>query len=185
MGGEALSSAWAGVERDSRAPSGRPGSRARPNAAASCATGSRQGRRRPPGASPISSGETVSLSDFLGTPLLLVFSDPDCQPCQVLAPRLERLHRRGTDPSIVMVSRGDLEENRRKAAEHQLSFPIVRQRHWEVSRAYGMFATPIGYLIDSAGSLASGAAVGAEAILQLIAHSNASPTEEQRMELVS
>ena len=130
-------------------------------------------------------GRTVSLSDFLGAPLLLVFSDPECRPCQTLAPRLQRIHRRGTAPSIVMISRGDLEANRRKAAEHDLSFPIVRQRHWEVSRAYGMFATPIGYLIDSEGSLASRAAVGAEAVLQLIADGNAPPSDARRMEFAS
>jgi hypothetical protein len=42
------------------------------------------------------------------------------------------------------------------------------QRHWEISREYGMFATPIGYLIDERGIIAADVAVGAEAILALL-----------------
>ena len=53
-----------------------------------------------------------------------------------------------------------------------LTFPIVMQRRWEVSLEYGMFATPIGYLIDETGILSSNVAVGGDAILKL-----ASPAE--------
>jgi hypothetical protein len=66
-----------------------------------------------------------------------------------------------------MISRGDVEANRRKAAEHGVSFPIVLQRHWEISRAYGMFATPIAYRIDEHGFIDKGVAVGAGPILEL------------------
>jgi hypothetical protein len=52
-----------------------------------------------------------------------------------------------------------------KAAEHGLTFPVVLHRHWEVSRAYAMFKTPIGYLVDAEGILASTVAVGGDAIL--------------------
>jgi hypothetical protein len=44
---------------------------------------------------------------------------------------------------------------------------VVLQLKWEVSREYGMFSTPIGYMIDEFGVLASGVAVGANAILGL------------------
>jgi anaerobic magnesium-protoporphyrin IX monomethyl ester cyclase len=47
-----------------------------------------------------------------------------------------------------MISRGDPETNRVKAAEHGLTFPIVLQQHWEISLDYAMFATPIAYLVD-------------------------------------
>jgi hypothetical protein len=66
-----------------------------------------------------------------------------------------------------MVSRGDPQANRDKVAEHGLTFPIVLQRHWEISREYGMFATPIGYLIDEQGIIATDVAVGTEAVLAL------------------
>jgi hypothetical protein len=41
------------------------------------------------------------------------------------------------------------------------------QRQWEVSKEYGMFATPIGYLIDDQGIVANDVAVGVAPILAL------------------
>ena len=67
-----------------------------------------------------------------------------------------------------MVSRGDDEANTRKMAEHGITFPVVLQRQWEISRLYGMFATPIAYLIDEEGIIAAPVAVGADRILGLI-----------------
>jgi peroxiredoxin len=66
-----------------------------------------------------------------------------------------------------MISRGDPDENQRKVAQHALSFPVLLQQQWEISRAYGMFATPIGYLVDEEGRLAADVAVGPDAILAL------------------
>jgi len=64
-----------------------------------------------------------------------------------------------------MVSRGGESENRKKIAEQGLTFPVGLQRHWEVSRAYGMFATPIAFLVDEEGVIARNVAVGPDAIL--------------------
>jgi hypothetical protein len=44
----------------------------------------------------------------------------------------------------------------------------VLQRKWEISKRYAMFATPIAYLIDSDGVIASDVAVGPESILSLV-----------------
>lgn len=113
-------------------------------------------------------GTTLSLEDYRGRVVLLVFSDPECGPCNSLAPRLEKLSRRVPDIQVIMVSRGGVEANREKVSEHGLSFPVVLQRHWEVSRLYAMFATPIAYLIDEDGRIASKAAAGAKPILNLL-----------------
>jgi peroxiredoxin len=112
-------------------------------------------------------GGELSLADYRGRRVLLVFSDPGCAPCQTLAADLERIHRERPDLQVLMVSRSGLEANREKAAEHGLTFPIVLQRHWEISRQYGMFATPIAYLIDEEGTIAAEVAVGSEEILTL------------------
>ena len=66
-----------------------------------------------------------------------------------------------------MLSRADPEANKRKVAEHGLTFPVLLQRHWEISREYGMFATPIAYLIDEHGVIAADVATGPDAILAL------------------
>jgi peroxiredoxin len=112
-------------------------------------------------------GGELSLADFRGRRVLLVFSDPHCGPCAQLAPRLQEVHLSRPDLAVLMVSRGDVEPNRGKAAELELSFPIVLQKQWEVSLQYAMFATPIGYLIDERGILGSDVAVGIEPILAL------------------
>jgi peroxiredoxin len=112
----------------------------------------------------------VALDAYRGRKVLLVFSDPDCGPCQDLAPRLAELHRahEGNGLAVIMVGRGDVEANRRKVEEHGFGFPVVAQRKWELSRAYGIFATPVGFLIDERGVIARDVAKGANAILELV-----------------
>jgi peroxiredoxin len=112
-------------------------------------------------------GGELSLADFRGRRVLLVFSDPHCGPCAELAPRLQEIHLERPELGVLVISRGDVEENRDKASELGLSFPIVLQKKWEVSLQYAMFATPIGYFIDEQGILASDVAVGIEPILSL------------------
>jgi peroxiredoxin len=67
-----------------------------------------------------------------------------------------------------MISRGEPKENRAKVKQHGLTFPVVLQQQWEISRRYAMFATPIAYLIDEAGVIAKDVAVGEDAILKLL-----------------
>jgi peroxiredoxin len=112
-------------------------------------------------------GGELTLSELRGRRVLLVFSDPECGPCAELAPRLEVLHLRRRDLQVVVVSRRGIDANRAKAAKLGLSLPIVVQQQWEISREYGMFATPIGYLIDEQGIIARDVAVGVEPILAL------------------
>jgi peroxiredoxin len=114
-------------------------------------------------------GGTTSLADYRGRRVLLAFVDPECAPCDILAPSLERIHRERDDLAVLAVSRGDAKENRRKAKHHGLTFPIVLQRHWDTSLDYGMFAVPIAWLVDEEGVLETDIAIGHEKILQLAA----------------
>lgn len=128
------------------------------------------GRVAPDFTLPDLEGGERSLRDFRGRRVLLVFSDTGCGPCQALAPQLVQLQaeRGGDDFTVLMVSRGSLEANREKAAEHGYAFPVLLQKSWEVSKEYAIFATPVGYLISPDGLLASGVAIGAEAVLGLL-----------------
>ncbi|MBI2828897.1 MAG: redoxin domain-containing protein [Acidobacteria bacterium] len=123
------------------------------------------GTPAPPFRLPRVGGGDLFLTDYRGRKVLLVFSDPHCGPCHRLAPQLEQHHRNGAGVDILMVSRGEESENLQKASELGLTFPVVLQRHWEVSRAYGMFSTPSGFLIDENGVIARNVAVGPDAIL--------------------
>jgi peroxiredoxin len=116
------------------------------------------------------SGRLVSPEDYRGRKLLLVFSDPHCGPCDQIAPELARLHRQheANGLALVMVGRGDAEENRRKARENGFDFPVVLQKKWELSKQYGIFATPVAFLINEEGVIARDVAAGADAILELV-----------------
>jgi peroxiredoxin len=114
-------------------------------------------------------GTQRTLAEFRGKRVLLVFAGPECGPCQELTPDLERLHQqhRTNNLEVVMISRGEPEANRTKAGKHGVTFPILLQRHWEVSKEYAMFFAPAGYLIDERGVIAKDVAIGADAILRL------------------
>jgi peroxiredoxin len=110
----------------------------------------------------------LALQDFLGRPVLLVFSSPHCGPCNALAPELQKFHREHLELEVVMISKGEPKENRAKVKEHCLTFPVVLQQQWEISRQYAMFATPIAYFIDDAGLIVYDVAVGTGAIVELM-----------------
>jgi len=113
-------------------------------------------------------GREVSLSDHRGRTVLLVFSDPHCGPCDALLPKLAESARATPGVQVLMVSRGERKENRKKAERHGIDFPVLLQKKWEVSKAYQAFGTPTGYFIDEEGRIAMQAGVGGEAVLELL-----------------
>lgn len=110
----------------------------------------------------------VSLLDFRGRPTVVVFTDPECAACERVAPALQAAHEANPALGILMVSRGDPTLARAEAAADGLTFPVALQRHWELSRRYGMFATPAAFLLDEWGVVSADVAVGAACIAQLV-----------------
>jgi peroxiredoxin len=131
--------------------------------------GLKAGTPAPPFELPDVAGGKVSLSELRGRRVLLVFSDPDCGPCEELLPELARLDRehRRDGLSVMMISRGGLEENRRKAEAFGLEFPIGLQSGWKLSKKYGIFATPVAFLVDEEGVIEREVARGRSEILTL------------------
>jgi len=114
-------------------------------------------------------GRRISLLQYRGRRVLLVFSDPHCGPCNDLAPQLVRAARSHENKtSIILVGRGDFEQNRQKADAHGFEFPVVVQDRWKLSRKYGIFATPVAFLIDEEGRTAREVAVGSYQIRALL-----------------
>jgi peroxiredoxin len=119
-------------------------------------------------------GRSISLQQYRGRRVILIFSDPHCGPCMQLAPYLTRMYRRrrsgGTEAAteIVVISRGDIEENRRKAEAHGFEFPVVIQDRWKLSRKYGIFSTPVAFLIGEEGRTEREVAIGFEQIRNLL-----------------
>jgi peroxiredoxin len=125
-------------------------------------------------------GGELALSELRGRVVLLVFSSPHCGPCNVLAPKLQKFHRKHPGLELVMISQGQPGENRDKAKEHGLTFRVVLQKQWEVSRDYAYFATPVAYLIDQAGIIAADVAVGVDAIIDLMTRAKSMLRQETR-----
>jgi len=112
---------------------------------------------------------TASLANYRGGQLLLVFSDPHCGPCNALLPELAQFHRdHGKELAILMITRGDAEENRAKIEEHDVGFRVALQPGWRISKKYGIFETPVAFLIDADGTLATGAARGKDEIFSVV-----------------
>ena len=123
-----------------------------------------------------------NLEEFRGRRVLLIFSNPRCGPCNALAPELQNFHRRQEDSSgpnlatinsstgvqLVMISQGEVSEIRASAKGDGLTFPIVLQQSWRVSRQYATFATPTACLINESGIVAADMALGAHPILKLM-----------------
>jgi peroxiredoxin len=132
--------------------------------------GLKAGTRAPRFRLPDVRGGEIALEDFRGRRVLLVFSDPHCGPCDQIAPHLIRLSKlwQNGGPAVVLVGRGEPEENRQKADGLGFEFPVVVQRNWELSKEYGIFATPVAFLVDEDGSIARDVANGVHEILSLV-----------------
>jgi methylamine dehydrogenase accessory protein MauD len=116
------------------------------------------------------SGGTLSLGSLRssGKPILLLFTDPECGPCNALLPEVGRWQQeRAETLTVSLVSRGDPEENRRQADEHGLT-NVVLQADWEVSKAYRVRGTPSAVLVLPDDSVGSPVAGGSEAIKSLV-----------------
>jgi peroxiredoxin len=109
-------------------------------------------------------GGEWSLASHHGEPLTLLFSDLSCPPCVTL---LRDLGPRA-GPNVVIISRGDAEENRQLVEASGIAAPILLQRQREVARAYRTLETPAAFHIDERGEIAAGPAIGREAVRALL-----------------
>jgi len=114
--------------------------------------------------------ETLTLDSLraIGKPVMLLFSDPGCGPCNTLLPEVGRWQQEHADKlSIALVSRGTPDENRAKASELGLS-KVLLQKDWEISEAFEVRGTPSAVMVRPDGTIGSGVAGGSEAIQSLV-----------------
>jgi peroxiredoxin len=116
-------------------------------------------------------GETMTLDALRSSdkPVLLVFTDPNCSPCNNLMPELGQWQREFANRlTFAVIGCGTVEANRAKTVEHGLT-NVLLQRDREVAEAYQARPTPSGVLVRADGTIGSPVAGGVAAIRQLVA----------------
>lgn len=119
---------------------------------------------------PALAGGLTSLSDLLARrrPVLLLFSDPGCRPCNALLPDAARWQRDlAENLTVALVSRGTREQNLVKAREHGLD-TVLLQDDREVAATYHTYGTPSAVVLSPEGKITGSVAQGAPAVTQLV-----------------
>jgi len=100
--------------------------------------------------------------------LLLIFTEPGCNPCDALLPEVGRWQNEYAERlSVALISRGGVDVNRAKALRHGLRI-VLLQSDRETAIAYRADGTPSAVLIRD-GKIASPLAAGADSIRGLVA----------------
>jgi thiol-disulfide isomerase/thioredoxin/uncharacterized membrane protein YphA (DoxX/SURF4 family) len=123
-------------------------------------------------------GEQVTLEQLRapGRPVILLFTDPTCGPCQALMPDVARWQRDHANRlTVAVVTRGSMDDAKAKAAQHGLARVAV-EHNKAVSKLFNVTGTPAAILIDQNGAIASDVAAGAEAIRALVSNAAAVPS---------
>ena len=96
----------------------------------------------------------VSLEDFVGREVLLLFSSIQCSACAEMYPYLGVFSQRHPDVAVLMLSRGSAEENQSLVEAQGYAFPILA---WDnaVARDYQIPGVPFCYVIDGEGMIAN------------------------------
>jgi thiol-disulfide isomerase/thioredoxin len=122
-------------------------------------------------------GESVTLESLTSSdmPVLLLFTDPKCGPCNALMPQISAWQREHAEQlTIAVLTRGSVHDNRAKIREHGIA-NVWLDDGLSVHSAYQANGTPGAVLIDADGRIASPTVEGEKAISGLVAHATRPP----------
>ena len=100
------------------------------------------------------SGETVSLSDFRGKPVMLTFWKINCAACQFQMPYTQAFYdeQSGETIAVLTINVGDSASAAQDyVTSRRLTFPVLLDRQGKVAQMYGLPGVPVTFLIDSEG----------------------------------
>jgi peroxiredoxin len=117
-------------------------------------------------------GEPVSLRSLLaaGRPVALFFTDPGCGACELVLDAVADAQRdRAGDLTLAVLSSGPLDRIEAKAAEFGLDRVIPQDE--SLLDSYGVIGFPAIVLIDERGRVARPAALGVDAVREVVLES--------------
>lgn len=101
-------------------------------------------------------GETTSLEDHRGTPVIVNFWATWCPPCRAEIPDLRELYEE-KDVEILAVNLTDTESDRDDIEpfvdDFEMEFPVLLDESSKVAETYNIVAYPTSYMIDSEGHI--------------------------------
>jgi len=99
-------------------------------------------------------GQSVSLSDFQGQPLLVNFWATYCSPCRSEMPYIQEVYHDLPEPELVVLAI-NIGESLTKVEEfmqgYNLSFPVLLDMDGKVSEKYNIRFIPTTYFVDDNG----------------------------------
>jgi|SRR5215471_8964584 len=101
-------------------------------------------------------GDRIHLRDLKGHPVVLDFWATWCEPCQIVAPILDRVSRKNRERGLVVVGVNTSDRPGLApifAKRKGLSYPIVYDSDDEVARRYGVNNLPTLVVINAAGNV--------------------------------
>jgi thiol-disulfide isomerase/thioredoxin len=118
-------------------------------------------------------GGTSNLDEFIsfGKPVLLLFIDSNCGGCNELLPEVAIWQKTMvSEITIVVVSRGEVEVNHKKATAHGIDNVLTapEERVQTIAQRYGLDGTPSLVFIRSDGILASRVITGQDKIRRFV-----------------
>lgn len=101
-------------------------------------------------------GQSVSLSDFEGKPVLINFWNSGCSPCRREMPFLQEIYDEIPDSELVMltINIGESSATVKKfLGDNNLSLPVLLDTNAAVAQRYSMPGIPTTFFVDRDGIL--------------------------------
>lgn len=117
--------------------------------------GLKPGKKAPDFTLPNILGDEVSLTNFSGRTVVLVFVQAGCGPCLDVLPELVRFTRKNPKLQVLVVNQAAPDEAQAYARLLEDRIPMLIQKQWSVYKKYEVFATPFAFLIDESGVIAA------------------------------
>jgi thiol-disulfide isomerase/thioredoxin len=129
------------------------------------------GSLAPAFALPLLNGGAMSLDGLkeFRRPIILIFMDPACGPCDALMPDVAQWQREyGNDITFAIITNGPKNEIENKFRLHGLKF-VMLQNNREIAERYQALATPSAIMVNADGFVIRPLAMGSQQIWALLA----------------